>query len=317
MLRKYRVQSATVGLCILLGVIFITANTIAPSNFPRNAIVKIPSGTTVSEAGNILKDSGIIRSVSLYKIFVRIVHGGAGVQIGDYLFEKPESALKVAYRTAFGEQNIQKKKVTIPEGSSTKEIAKIITRIMPEFDAEAFLLEAREYEGYLFPETYYFFPNVTPREVIREMRSVFDDKIAEISDKIDVSVKSREDIIIMASILEEEANNAKDRTIISGILWKRIETGMPLQVDAPFYYTLNKGSGELTLADLKKDSPYNTYTRKGLTPTPISNPGLNAIESALYPATSTYWFFLSDRSGAMHYAATHDGHVENKWKYLQ
>jgi len=245
------------------------------------------------------------------------MHGGAGVQIGDYLFDKPISSFGVAYRTAYGKQNIQKKKVTIPEGSSTKEIATIIKRSIPDFDTQVFLLEAREYEGYLFPETYYFFPNVTPEEVIREMRAVFTDMIAGLEDKISMSQKSREDIMIMASIIEEEANNDADRKIISGILWKRIETGMPLQVDAPFYYTANKTSAEISTTDLRADGPYNTYTRKGLPPTPISNPGINSIEHALYPESSAYWFFLSDKMGTMHYAITHDGHVENKWKYLQ
>lgn len=149
------------------------------------------------------------------------------------------------------------------------------------------------------------------------MRTVFAEKMIELEDKISMSTKSREDIIIMASIIEEEANNDADRKIISGILWKRIESGMPLQVDAPFYYTANKTSAQISTADLRADSPYNTYTRKGLPPGPISNPGINAIENALFPESSSFWFFLSDRAGTMHYAITHDGHIENKWKYLQ
>jgi UPF0755 protein len=308
---------ASIGLILLLGLLTITAYSIPPSEFPRNVIIKIPSGTTVSEAGKILKEKGIIRSTTLYKVYVILINGSSGIQKGDYLFDKSISAISVAHRTANGEQNIQKKKITIPEGSSTKEIATIIKRSIPEFDDKLFVEKAKEYEGYLFPETYYFFPNVTPSEVIKEMRTVFDQEIAIIEDKISMSKRSREDIIIMASILEEEANNAKDRKVISGILWKRIDTGMPIQVDAPFYYTLGKGSLQLLTSDLRADGPYNTYTRKGLPPTPISNPGIASIEASLYPETSAYWFFLSDKSGTMHYAVTHDGHVENKWKYLQ
>lgn len=314
---KYRVQIASGSLFLLLGLVLIIANSIAPSEFPRNLVVKIPAGTTINEAGKILKDNDIIRSIFLYRVYVTITNGEGGVKTGDYLFEKPESALSVAMRTVRGEQNIQKIKVTIPEGSSSKEIAKIMSRSIKGFDSETFLSEAKKYEGYLFPETYYFFQNVTPDEVIKEMRSEFENKIADIQDKIDVSSRSLEDIIKMASIIEEEASNDKDRKIISGILWKRIDTGMALQVDAPFYYTSNKTSNQISTADLRADSPYNTYTRKGLPPTAISNPGMNAIENALYPETSKYWFFLSGKDGTMHYATTHDGHIENKWKYLQ
>ena len=149
------------------------------------------------------------------------------------------------------------------------------------------------------------------------MRSTFDDKIAIIQDDIDLSTRNMKDIIIMASILEKEASNDIDRKIISGILWKRIDTNMPLQVDVPFYYSLNKTSSQLTTENLRADSPYNTYTRKGLPIGPITNPGLASIEASLHPQLSKYWYFLSDKSGTMHYAITHDDHVANKAKYLK
>lgn len=317
MLRKYRIHLASAGLFVILAVIFLIANVIPPSNFPRNVIVKIPQGTTIGGAGEILKEAGIIRSTMIYKVLVLISGNKSGVKTGDYLFENPESVIAVAHRTSNGEQNIQKIKITIPEGSSSMDIAKIIKKSIPEFDSTTFQLDAKQYEGYLFPETYYFFQNVTPEFVINEMRSVFDDKIADIQDKIDVSGKKLEDIVKMASILEKEAASNEDRGIISGILWKRISIGMPLQVDVPFYYSLGKTSSQLTSEDLKKDSPYNTYTRKGLPAGPISNPGLSAINNALYPDSVKYFFFLSDKSGKMYYATTYDGHLQNKNRYMQ
>ncbi len=101
------------------------------------------------------------------------------------------------------------------------------------------------------------------------------------------------------------------------MLWKRIDAGMALQVDPPFVYILGKGSLQLTTKDLATTSPYNLYKNKGLPPTPINNPGLEAIRDTINPITTKYWFYLSDNSGAMHFAITHDEHVANKQKYLQ
>ena len=119
----------------------------------------------------------------------------------------------------------------------------------------------------------------------------------------------------MASIVEKEATSTNDRRIIAGILWKRISEDYPLQVDPPFFYTLGKDSSELTLSDLASDSPYNLYTHKGLPPTPIDNPGLDAISATVSPIATNYMFYLSGQEGNMHYAKTLAEHLINKEKY--
>lgn len=121
----------------------------------------------------------------------------------------------------------------------------------------------------------------------------------------------------MASLLEEEARTTETRKMVSGILWKRLSAGMPLQVDAVFPYIIGKNTFEITLKDLEFDSPYNTYKYKGLPPGPISNPGKDSILAAIYPTKSDYWFYLSDKNGLMHYAITFDEHKINKAKYLK
>jgi len=120
----------------------------------------------------------------------------------------------------------------------------------------------------------------------------------------------------MASLLEEEAPGHKDRRIIAGILWKRIKKGMPLQVDAAFSRVNGKNTYELTTKDLIDDSPFNTYTNKGLPPAPITNPGLSSIKAALNPIESTYWYYLSDRSGNFYYSATLEEHQRKKERYV-
>jgi len=148
------------------------------------------------------------------------------------------------------------------------------------------------------------------------MENNFNVKISEIQDKIEKSKKSLKDVIIMASILEKEGNSFESNKIIAGILWKRIEIGMPLQVDAVFPYIIGKNTYELTLEDLKVDSKYNTYLHKGLPPGPISNPGIYSILATLEPIKTDNLYYLSDKNGTMHYATNFEQHKKNKELYL-
>ena len=120
----------------------------------------------------------------------------------------------------------------------------------------------------------------------------------------------------MASLLEKEARTTESRRIIAGILWKRLEIGMLLQVDAVFGYIINKGSLQLTLEDLSIDSPYNTYRYKGLPIGPIANPGLDSLQAATMPILTDYLFYLSDKEGTMHYSETFEEHKRKKRLYL-
>lgn len=301
--------------CIIL--IFLIFNSSAPSQFPRGKIFSIKESSSVSEVADLLTELNVIRSPFLYKLYVVLLHDGKGVQAGRYLLDKPQSAFRLAYRMAFGVKGLEKIRITIPEGSNSREIASILAKNISGFDGAEFYEMARKKEGYLFPDTYFFEQGVEPAEVLKTMTTVFDEKITTIQDQISASDKKLKDIIIMASILEEEENNPEDRRIISGILWKRIKVGMPLQVDAPFYYLYGKGSSQLSKEDLAAASPYNTYKNKGLPAGPISNPGIDSILAAIEPKETKYWFYLSDKAGNTHYAVDHDGHVANKDRYLR
>ncbi len=307
------VLMAVVAIIFLAGVYISTA----PSNYPRGTIVRISKDMSVTSAASLLKEKGIVRSAFVYKAYVVLLHEGKGIQQGSYLFDEPQSALRVAYRTAYGVKDMEKIRLTIFEGTNSKVIAAIIQKSIPAFDTKSFIAKAQKYEGYLFPETYFVDQDVTPGEIIDTMRDQFDDQIAVLDGPLATSTHSMKDIITMASIIEKEANNPDDKRIISGILWKRIAEGMPLQVDVPFYYVMNVGTKGLSLTDLATSSPYNTYTHKGLPPTPITNPGIDSIKAALYPVKSPYYFYLADGKGVTHYAKDHEGHVANKVRYLQ
>lgn len=158
---------------------------------------------------------------------------------------------------------------------------------------------------------------VTETEIVQTLTSMFGERTKSLAPLFAQSPHTKSDNIIMASIIEGEARTDAERPLVAGILWKRLAKGMPLQVDATFAYTLGKSSDELTIADLRKDSPYNTYTRKGLPPTPIDNPGLPSIKAVLEPQVSDYWYYLHDAHGTIHYARTYEEHLQNKKLYLK
>jgi UPF0755 protein len=120
----------------------------------------------------------------------------------------------------------------------------------------------------------------------------------------------------MASILEREANNPEDMRIVAGILWNRLDIDMPLQVDAVFGYIRQENGYTPTAEDLQLDSPYNTYRNRGLPPTPISNPGLDALLAAVQPEETPYLYYLTGRDGKMYYGRTFEDHKRNRALYL-
>jgi UPF0755 protein len=316
-MRKY----AQILSLVLLGIIAVAAllwwQSSPPSDFPKGVIVKVPKESSASYVTNTMKDNGVIRSKTMLSLGLLFFGGGHKVLAGDYLFAAPQSSWTIAKRLVEGRQGLEMIKITIPEGATVNEIALIISQKIKGFDVKKFNLDFSIYEGYLFPETYYFLPNVTQEEIVDIMSEEFDNKLEEAEDVIVDFGRSLEDVIIMASILEEEARTIETKRVIAGILWKRLEKGMPLQVDAPFAYAIGKSTYDLTVDDLAADSPYNTYKYKGLPKGPITNPGLESIIASVTPVDTDYWYYLNDREGNMHYAAEYDTHLANKAKYVQ
>lgn len=297
-------------------VIFFHALFISPRDFPVGILIKVERGMTLDDISARLYEKDAIRSQFIFTTLVTLLAGDRGSLAGDYFFSIPETAWGMAERITRGEYGLDPIRITFPEGVTVAEIVEVLDSKLPSFDKWTFVRLSQGKEGYLFPDTYFFLPNVGPEEIIREMSENFENKLVALAETIEKSGKTQEEIIIMASIIEREAITFKDKQIVSGILWKRIEISMPLQVDAPFVYAINKGSFELTRADLKTDSPYNTYTRKGLPVGPIANPGLDSIIAAIEPAETQYLFYLSDRYSKMHYAKDFEGHKKNRRLYL-
>jgi len=289
----------------------------APSDSSQEILITIEEGMTLSEVTNFLFDMRIIRYPALFKGLAFIFGGGDdGIIAGDYFFKSPPTVLGVAFRLTSGRYGVELVELTIPEGASVFEISLIAGKLLNEFDSERFLELAKDDEGYLFPDTYLFLPNTKAEEVHRVMRENFNKKIFSLKPAIRRTKKDVHEIITMASLLEEEAKDTETRRLISGVLWKRIDIGMLLQVDATFIYIIGKNTFELTLDDLKIDSPYNTYRYKGLPPGPISNPGIDSIKAAINPEESDYLFYLADLTGETHFSETFEEHKQKKARYL-
>jgi len=288
----------------------------APSKFPLQKVITIEEGWGLSQTGEYLHQEKVIRHASLFKFFGFISGNQNNIVAGDYLLYNDKNVLRIIEDVVTGDYGISLVSITVPEGNTIVETAKILKEKFPSFSESSFIFLARGKEGYLFPDTYKFLPNVKPEKVIEAMTKNFEDRTKGLENELQKSGRTLEGIVTMASIIEEEARNKEDRRIISGVLWKRIDLGIALQVDATFLYINGKNTYELTTEDLKEDHPYNTYTNRGLPPGPITNPGLDAILAALRPKESPYLFYLSDRTGKTYYAEDFEEHKKNKRLYL-
>lgn len=288
-----------------------------PIKFPSGSIIVINRGAPVSDISKQLSDANIIRHKIVLNLILRISGMGSNVKSGAYLFKTPENIFTVADRLATGAYGLPPVRITFPEGVTVRDISEKVAVELPLILTEDIIVLGKSQEGYLFPDTYLFPPDATAKSVVEAMRANFDVKIAPFSDDIKASGHSIRDIVILASLVEKEARTIENRRIVAGILWNRLKIGMPLQVDAVFGYIFNRDTYSPSFEDLKVNSPYNTYTHTGLPPGPISNPGIESIQSAINPAKTNYLYYLTGFDNLMHYATTYAEHQLNQRKYLK
>lgn len=289
----------------------------SPTHFPIESTITIEKGTTLRKIAQNLESEGVIRSQFLFRMLVILFGGEKSANAGEYFLNEKEDVFIIAHRIVNGEFGLTPITVQIPEGLNTKEIALYLSNSIDTFDMKKFLLLAKNDEGYLFPDTYYFLPNVSEEEVYKTMRENFNIHLKEISKEIKDFGRPIKDVVTMASIIELEASDLETKRNISGVLWNRIDINMPLQVDAVFVYLLKKGTSQLSLEDLKMDSPYNTYKNIGLPPGPISNPSLDSILAAVTPIKSGYLYYLADKKGKTYFSKTFIEHKRKKSIYIK
>lgn len=300
---------------IILG--FIILQITPPSNFPINTYVQIPKGTTAHSAADILTRAHIINSSTAFILIERLTNAQDNIQAGTYRFNIPVGVYTVVSRLENGELNVAPIRITIPEGFTIRDMAPRIAKDIPNITQSNFIKSATQYEGYLFPDTYYLSKTATVSEVISIMRKNFNSHITPLRDAIYLSGHTLKDIVIMASLVEKEARSFKTRRIIAGILWHRLRIGMPLQVDAVFGFISHAQTYTPSAKDLKILSPYNTYLHTGLPPGPIDNPGIESLRAVVMPIKTSYLYYLTGHNGITHYADTLSGHIQNEKHFLR
>lgn len=326
-IKKHRIVVYAILIAILILLFGISAKVFIPYEIERQGqiIVSVDRGQSLVSISRELQKEGVIDSPVLFRMLVKMRGAENTIPAGFYQFSDGKKREKislneVARRLATGDLGFKAIKLTIPEGTNTMELAAKVHNEIPLIDQAEFASTSRAYEGYLFPDTYFFMPYATSGEVITKMQATFNQKVLQnenFNSAVASSGHSLSHIVKMASILEDEVRTLDDRKIVSDLLWRRIKNGMALQVDSTFSYINQKTSAELTKNDLKIDSLYNTYKYRGLPPTPISNPGLETLMAAAQPTPNNYVYFLNDNDGISHFSKTYAEHLRLKNQYLK
>jgi len=314
---------------ILFGV-FIWQSVFSPVNLSgREVIFSIEKGESSKEISVNLEKEGLIRWGPAFRAYVYIKGVSKKLQAGTYQFSTKMNIPAIVNK--FIEGDVIKIKVTIPEGFDLKQIKDELSQswqrtVLCQFPAEDFKTEFdflsdvpkdASLEGFLFPDTYYFLLEANCDEITRKFLTNFDKKItADLREEIRRQRKTIFEIITTASLIEKEVKTKEDKEIVSGVLWKRLKIGMPLQVDATISYITGKKTTEISINETKIDSPYNTYKYRGLPAGPICNPGIESIGASLYPKDSDYLYYLSIPDGRTIFSKTLEEHNIAKAKYL-
>jgi UPF0755 protein len=288
-----------------------------PVDFPVGQTFTIEEGMNVKEIAEYLKSEGLVKSASVLYFNIVFLHDATKIKASTYFFDEPLTSREVANRLTEGDFGRDLIRFTHIEGERATSIAKRASEVLVDFDAETFVLLAEPYEGRLYPETYFIPKAYSEQELLTLLLDNFAEAVVEFEGAIANHSLSLDQIIILASIIEREANSPTSMRMVSGILQNRLTIGMPLQADASIEYVLDKPLAELTPEDLEIDTPYNTYLNKGLPPTPIGNPGKLAIQAVLEPMESEYYYYLTDDNGEFHYAQTYAEHLRNIERYLR
>ncbi len=275
----------------------------------------IKKGEGVRAVANNLKTQGLIKDPVVFYLVVRRLRIDNKIQAGDFFISPSLNATQVAKALQTGTYDVR---VVIPEGKRAEEIADLLKERVYSYD-ESWRSKLILNEGYLFPDTYSFPKDVDVEQVISVMRDNFEEKYSGIENLGNTNL-SKKDIVILASMVEREAKHSQDRPLVSSVLFNRLDAGMPLYIDATIQYAIGTPKKWWpTLPDtggnVAPNSPYNTYTHSGLPPTPISNPGLEALKAIFNPATTDYLYYISDKTGVNRYGRTLDEHNANIQNY--
>ncbi|MBI2984665.1 MAG: endolytic transglycosylase MltG [Candidatus Kerfeldbacteria bacterium] len=312
-----------------------------PLSSNRQAVMlTIAKGEGVKAVADKLYASGLIKARWHWNLYIALTGRRAGILGGEYTLRRDQSIRDIARLVTTPPDTTREVTIKLLEGWTAEAMADVLDRA-GVIDRQAFLAAVaepdtrqvvgdRDYsfltdkpataglEGFLFPDTYRFFLDSTPGQVIGKLLDNFDQKYSSTMRQAVVAQgRSTFEVVILASIVERELKTDQDRAMAADIFLRRRAAGIPLQSDATVNFVTGKSLLRPTAADLDIDSPYNTYRHQGFPPGPISNPGLSALRAAVNPEPNPYYYFLTDPKGQTHFARTLDEHNRNKAQYLQ
>jgi UPF0755 protein len=315
---------------ILTSILFLFfAYNYSPTNITDSTRIpfSISKGESLDSIANNLIDQNLIHSIPAFKIHVLLSNNATKIQAGDFSLSRNKTLPQIIETLTHGTSD---RWVTLLEGWRREQIAQAIVDSLATddnkdyaFDPDIFITNTATLEGKLYPDTYSLAKGTTTQQTIDRLTQRFESQTASLQNK---STLSDYDALILASLIEREALTNKEKPIIAGILYNRLNNDWPLQVDATIQYvkasqicrilTCDWWPQEITKDDLEINSSYNTYQNQGLPPAPISNPSIESINAAYNSTITDYWFYLHDASGQVHYARTIEEHNQNISKYL-
>ena len=292
----------------------------APLHFePLPKIINVAPGAHLRSLSGVLEREGVIGNARVFWLLGRVMGKGGTLKVGVYTLDKPLTPLELLAKIERGE--ISQAIVRFTEGWSWREIRAVLAAqplLLNESaamsDAEllrAIGAEETHLEGLLFPDTYFYSPHTSDINVLRRAYQLQHEKLMAAWEKRAPGLPYRTpyEALIMASIVEKETGAAFERPQIAGVFLNRLKLGMRLQTDPTVIYGLGADfDGNLRKVDLQSDTPYNTYTRTGLPPTPIAMPSEAAIQAALNPASTDALYFVARGNGTHIFSSTLDAH---------
>ena len=315
--------------CIAAGLYLelrIYADTPAEAEASQNVIVDVRPGQTLKATADILLQAKLIKSRWKFILLARIKGFDKHLKAGEYLLSAGMSPRRILEIMVKGLVNLHK--LTVPEGYNISQIAELVeiskfgtkADFIEKASDKALLskngIEAETFEGYLFPDTYFFPRDVTIEQIISTMvnrfKSIFTSEWAARSESLGFSVHQ---IVTLASIIEKETGASFERPIISSVFHNRLKKKMRLESDPTVIYGIKEFDGNLTRKHLDTKTPYNTYRIKGLPAGPIANPGRASLEAALYPEDTVFIYFVSKKDSTHHFSTSLKEHNQAVRKY--
>jgi UPF0755 protein len=287
--------------------------------------VEIPQGAGSAAIAKRLAEAGVVSDVNSFRLALWLTGDARRLQAGEYRFDRPLSVRQVADKIARGDVYVRP--ITFPEGLTVRQMAALyeskgfgpakefLDAAKNAALARAIDPDAKDLEGYLFPDTYKLPRHATAEQLVARMMAGFMKALTpDLIDRAEARGLTIRQLVTLASIVEKETGTAEERPRVAAVYANRLRIGMGLQCDPTVIYALERAGrydGNLTREDLQFDSPYNTYRYAGLPPGPIAAPGKASLEAVLRPAKVDYLYFVSRNDGSHVFATTLAEHNRN------